>query len=704
MKSISKIPGLDLRISPPAAPPSLFDDSAPVAAAVPKPDGHFSHLGLRQRHVPVAPKDFELLVAAGREEDRKSAQGASGARRTPRTRAELPRLRRTPFVPGGEPGLESLDGKTPLSPAALLAQVFDWPFVSSLNTAVKSSGGAISEIGAEQPATLLSNDGFLPVGFSIDPDGNEELWVFVREDAFAYSRPVTDEERRRAAAEGRPVDDGVQPYVEHDFFTRMQGFFDLFESMRRPLRLVFAWMGKDPLNRVISHIYFNQPIAAHVDTGSVRGSVEPLSIDVQSGDDAVIRQARNWIKESIFRHASDIHIEPEERSGRIRIRVDGILEPLATDVQPFVLTQFITWVKAQSGMDISDNRRPLDGSMRLSYTDAGQTKILDVRISSIPVIHGQKMVLRLLDPNKLKRQTSKGLGNIWDEAMRERFASALATRDGIVLVTGPTGSGKTTTLNVALTHLIKMEGDRKNIVTIEDPVEYSIRGANQTQVNDAAGVSFASTLRSLLRQDPDIMLVGEIRDRETAQIAVQAALTGHLILATLHTNDSLGSVSRMQDLGVTPFLLGSTLRLVQAQRLVRRVCTKCSGPSGVHREDLISAAELPQKLSHSRLKPFLPVLVAEGATVYRPHRGGCIVCNGRGFDDRIAVMEMAASCPELVAAIEQNRPGRELEAVARKYAGFRPMIENAVDMVAAGITSLEEVASISLKDLAGEDM
>ena len=640
---------------------SIFsDDDSPrkipvVEAPSPPGPGILKVEDIRCRDASVSAAMFERIVAQGREADRRA-----------RETGEDPPPRRMRSVD------DSFDGDS------LLDAVCDWRFMVSLNHSIRASGGPMDEIGADQPAVLLSRDCFLPVGFAKDAafGGAEALYVFVR---------------KSAAREGKP-------FLPHDFFTRVQSFCGLFPQLRRQLRLVLVWMPQDLLNRVVSSVYFNQPIQVSGPAAAGGGvGAEPLSVDPQVGDESVIKQARQWIRESIFRHASDIHIEPGERAGRIRVRVHGILETLAADIPLPYLVQFITWIKAQANMDISDNRRPLDGSIRLSYTDSGTVHTLDVRISSIPVVHGQKMVLRLLDPDALGKRSRQGLaGTIWDKAMLGRFKTALSTRDGIVLVTGPTGSGKTTTLNIALLHLLQVEGDKKNIVTIEDPVEYAIPGANQTQVNDAAGVTFAATLRSLLRQDPDIMLVGEIRDSETAQIAVQAALTGHLILATLHTNDSLGSVARMQDLGVTPFLLASTLRLVQAQRLVRRFCEEC----GRKAENLIPAEVLPDRLSHSRLRPYLPVLTAPDATVYKP--GGCIRCNGRGYDGRIAVMEMAASSPELVAAIEKDLPSRELEAVARAHSGFRPMIENAVDMVAAGVTSLEEVASISLKDLASE--
>jgi len=346
--------------------------------------------------------------------------------------------------------------------------------------------------------------------------------------------------------------------------------------------------------------------------------VRPLSVDVQPGESGVIMQARAWFREALNRGASDIHIEPMDNGiGRIRLRVNGILEILQRRIPVSDLVQIVTWVKAQSRMDISERRKPLDGSVRISYMDSGVERLVDVRISTIPTAFGQKMVMRLLDPGRLKKLAKAGLaGTIWDDHLRRQFQTALGMRDGIVLVTGPTGSGKTSTLNVALMHLLSdgVFGDKKNIATIEDPIEYTIPGANQTQINDAAGVTFAKMLRALLRQDPDIILVGEIRDPETAQIAVQAALTGHLILATLHTNDALGAIDRLKDLGISPFLIGSTLRMTQAQRLVRRLCRHCGSKLRLEGEDL------ERKVSASRLAEFAPRMLEPGATVFEPSK------------------------------------------------------------------------------------
>ena len=651
---------------PPSAsggpPPPLAPPLVPAAL----PGSGFICQNIRARNASLSEAMFVRAFEIGRREEaeRKARGDRSGTGRWETGRRDAVRPTAS----------DKLDGEP------LLDAICDWDFMQRMNKSVRAeSGSMLADVAQEQPATLMDQEGFLPSGIVSDEQfGPETLYVFVRVSARI----------------------SVRPYLSTQLWNRMQNFFNLHPDTARSLPVVLVWMPPDLLKLVLNRAYFQSVVA---DEGPARtaNAGEPVPMDPQSGDDPVIKQSRAWIVEAIARHASDIHVEPMEGGGRIRIRVHGILEYLARNVSLRVMSQFVTWIKAQADMDISDNRRPLDGSLRISYTEGGHLHVLDVRVSAIPVVHGQKMVMRLLDPDALGKLSRQGLaGAIWDPVLLKRFDTALRTRDGIVLVTGPTGSGKTTTLNIALLHLLREDvfGDRKNIVTIEDPVEYSIRGANQTQVNDAAGVTFAATLRSLLRQDPDIMLVGEIRDSETAQIAVQAALTGHLILATLHTNDSLGSVSRLQDLGVTPFLVASTLRLVQAQRLVRRFCEHC----GKEEANVIDPAALPDMLSHSRLKPYLPALTAPAATVRRP--GGCLRCNGSGYSGRIAVMEMAASSPELVSGIERNLPSRQLEEIAREHSGYRPMIEDGVDMVAAGITSLEEIASISLKDLASEDL
>lgn len=545
----------------------------------------------------------------------------------------------------------------------LLKMVVDAKFIESFS-------GENSEAVA-----VMTRGGFIPLGIAVDGADNnaETLYVLINEQNAALR---------------------ATPYMLPATYQNLTAV--LAEKVARAIAVKLVRVDSSVVNRVIDFIYYRIEISDNVieDTEITR----PLSVDVQPGETGVIMQARSWFREALNRDASDIHIEAmDDGVGRIRLRVNGILEILQRRIPIGDITQIVTWVKAQSHMDISEKRKPLDGSVRISYTDNGVERLVDVRISTIPTAFGQKMVMRLLDPGRLKKLAKAGLaGTIWDRSLRHQFESALGMRDGIVLVTGPTGSGKTSTLNVALMHLLSdgVFGDKKNIATIEDPIEYTIPGANQTQTNDAAGVTFAKMLRALLRQDPDIILVGEIRDPETAQIAVQAALTGHLILATLHTNDALGAVDRLKDLGISPFLIGSTLRMTQAQRLVRRLCSHCG------KTNRMTGGDLERKIDASQLRDYRERLLDAEATVYEPSR--CAFCNWSGFDGRVAVMEMVPSSPSLVKAIEQDLGSRQLYSAAVAD-GFKPMLQNGVEMIRAGLTSIAEMESIALTSIADDE-
>ena len=545
----------------------------------------------------------------------------------------------------------------------LLRTVVDPKFIESFH------------VEGSEAVAVMTRCGFIPLGIAVDgADGNvETLYVLINEQNAALK---------------------ATPYMQTDIYRNLTAV--LAEKVPRAIAVKLVRVDSSVVNRVIDFIYYSIEISdSAIEDGEV---ARPLSVDVQPGETGVIMQARSWFREALNRGASDIHIEAmDDGVGRIRLRVNGILEILQRRIPVSDLAQIITWVKAQSHMDIAEKRKPLDGSIRISYTDSGTERLVDVRISTIPTAFGQKMVMRLLDPGRLRKLAKAGLaGTIWDNTLRRQFEASLGMRDGIVLVTGPTGSGKTSTLNVSLMHLLSdgVFGDRKNIATIEDPIEYTIPGANQTQTNDAAGVTFAKMLRALLRQDPDIILVGEIRDPETAQIAVQAALTGHLILATLHTNDALGAVDRLKDLGISPFLIGSTLRMTQAQRLVRRLCAHCG------KENRITGEDLERKLSASQLSAYGDRLLAPEATVYEPSK--CAFCNWSGFDGRVAVMEMVPTSPGLVKAIEQGLSSRQLYAAAMAD-GFKPMLQNGVEMIRAGLTSIAEMESIALTAISDEE-
>ena len=545
----------------------------------------------------------------------------------------------------------------------LLKTVVDPKFIESFHSK-----------GSEAVA-VMTRCGFIPLGIAVDgADGNvDTLYVLINAQNAALK---------------------ATPYMPTDIYRNLTAV--LAEKVSRVIAVKLVRVDSSVVNRVIDFIYYSIEISdGSVEEGDV---ARPLSVDVQPGETGVIMQARSWFREALNRGASDIHIEAmDDGVGRIRLRVNGILEILQRRIPVSDLAQIITWVKAQSHMDIAEKRKPLDGSVRISYTDSGTERLVDVRISTIPTAFGQKMVMRLLDPGRLRKLAKAGLsGTIWDNTLRRQFEASLGMRDGIVLVTGPTGSGKTSTLNVSLMHLLSdgVFGDRKNIATIEDPIEYTIPGANQTQTNDAAGVTFAKMLRALLRQDPDIILVGEIRDPETAQIAVQAALTGHLILATLHTNDALGAVDRLKDLGISPFLIGSTLRMTQAQRLVRKLCNYCGKTNRIASEDL------ERKVEASQLRCYRDRLLDPEATVYEPSK--CAFCNWSGFDGRVAVMEMVPTSPGLVKAIEQGLSSRQLYAAAMAD-GFRPMLQNGVEMIRAGLTSIAEMESIALTAISDDE-
>ena len=384
---------------------------------------------------------------------------------------------------------------------------------------------------------------------------------------------------------------------------------------------------------------------------------------LDSADDApAIRLINGILAEAIRQGVSDVHIEPYESGLIVRMRVDGLLrESLAmpAHVAPVVISR----IKVMARLDIAERRVPQDG--RISLTLGG--KQLDVRVSTLPSRAGERVVMRLLDKEAAGFSLEKlGLAGTVEQVLRE----ALSEPNGIILVTGPTGSGKTTTLYAALQHL--NDGSR-NILTVEDPVEYAIDGVGQTQVNAKVGMSFANGLRAILRQDPDVVMVGEIRDRETADIAVQASLTGHLVMSTVHTNDAIGAITRLRDMKVEPFLLASTLRAVIAQRLVRRLCPACRTPE-------------PADSGVGALLGFGP-----GATVYRP--AGCAECNQSGYKGRIGVFEAVRIDPTIRRMISENAD--EDEIARHAFRNSPPLGGAARDMVLAGETTPEEAIRVA---------
>jgi len=402
--------------------------------------------------------------------------------------------------------------------------------------------------------------------------------------------------------------------------------------------------------------------------------VGPEEIDVSSlargsTDRPVVGLVNRILVEAYRRGASDIHIEPYEKDFSVRFRVDGVLVEYGS--LPLRVRETVTTrVKIMANLDIAERRLPQSGRIKIRIRQDDRVRDLDFRVSCLPTLWGEKIVLRLLDKARLMLDMTK-LG--FEAEPLRRFQAAIAKPYGIVLVTGPTGSGKTNTLYSALSTLNKRD---TNIMTAEDPVEFNLRGLNQVQIRESVGLSFATVLREFLRQDPNIILVGEIRDYETAEIAVKAALTGHLVLSTLHTNDAPSTVSRLVNMGIEPFLVGTAVNLIQAQRLVRRICTQCKADvtKEFHAQSLVEAGFDPAELASLRL-----------------HRGrGCAACNGTGHKGRVGlyeVMEMTESIRDQVmvggTAVDIRRKALEEGMLTLRMSGL--------EKVRQGTTSLEEV-------------
>jgi len=393
--------------------------------------------------------------------------------------------------------------------------------------------------------------------------------------------------------------------------------------------------------------------------------IEPEKLRNLAEEAPIIKLVNLIILQAIRDKASDIHVEPEEANLKVRFRVDGILHEQATipkQMQAAVLSR----IKIMSDMNIATKRIPQDGRFRLNI-EGGQ---IDMRVSSMPTMFGENIVMRLLDTSSILIGLER-LG--FDEKNLEHFKSLIVRPYGIILVTGPTGSGKTTTLYSALNTINTPD---KNIITIEDPVEYQLKMVRQSQINPKAGLTFATGLRSILRQDPDVIMVGEIRDLETAEISVQAALTGHLVFSTLHTNDAPGSLNRLIDMGVEPFLISSSVIGVVAQRLVRTICSSCK-QSYTPSEEVIRdfGAELPSNPKFYK-----------GA--------GCKVCKNSGYKGRLGLFEMLLITDKIRDLILAKTPSSQIKHVAQE-AGMKTLRQDGITKVLAGATTIDEVIRVS---------
>ena len=401
--------------------------------------------------------------------------------------------------------------------------------------------------------------------------------------------------------------------------------------------------------------------------------IDVSSLEKQGGEAPVIRLVNLMLMSAIQKGASDIHIEPYEKEFRVRFRIDGILYNVMAPPMKF-RDAITSRIKIMAKLDIAEKRLPQDGRIKLRFSDHGTSKEIDFRVSCLPTLFGEKIVLRLLDKDKLMLDMTK-LG--FESESLAKLENAISKPWGMVLVTGPTGSGKTNTLYSSIAKINTME---TNIMTAEDPVEFNLVGVNQVQVRENIGLNFAAALRSFLRQDPNIILVGEIRDFETAEIAVKASLTGHLVLSTLHTNDAPGTISRLMNMGIEPFLVASSVNLICAQRLVRRICTQCKEDHPTPPEAMTNAG-----------------FTADESKTVMPKRGkGCERCNGTGYKGRVGlyeVMEITEELRELIlvgaSALELKRKAVDDGMITLRRSGLRKVME--------GVTTIEEVARETVK-------
>jgi type IV pilus assembly protein PilB len=424
---------------------------------------------------------------------------------------------------------------------------------------------------------------------------------------------------------------------------------------------------KDELQRAINRYYGMQENVEQV-MQNIQLSEVGEAAPQEDENSPVVKTVNQIILQAVRSGASDIHIDPQEDSLRIRYRVDGVMRT-EQSLPPSMQNVIVARIKVLANMNVAERRLPQDGRVEI---DVDFRKV-DLRISTLPTIHGEKVVMRILDMNNLLTEVER-LG--FSDHNLQLFHRGIGSPHGIVFITGPTGSGKTTTLYAALSRL---NSDEVNIITIEDPVEYQMPGINQMQVNHQTGLTFARGLRSILRQDPNIVMVGEIRDAETAEIAVRAAMTGHLVLSTLHSNSAVNAITRLIDMGVEPFLVASSLRCVVAQRLVRKICPHCAAeyePSPMERE----------------------TFAARGIEVDKLRKGeGCGVCARTGYQGRLAIQEVLLCDDKLRSMILDRLSDSEYRNYAMQH-GLVPMLKDGLSKAAQGLTTLNEVFRVTSGD------
>ena len=436
--------------------------------------------------------------------------------------------------------------------------------------------------------------------------------------------------------------------------------------------VIFKMGVRNAIMRAIGNIYSQGTTDAIVEEAT-KEKEEEKSLDdlvAEASNDRVdnapiVKLATAIVENAARMDATDIHIEPFKDFTRIRVRVNGDLVELMT-ISSALHMALVTRFKITSGMNIAEKRVPQDG--RMSQVVDGT--MLDLRVSNLPMVYGEKVVLRILAGDSMVRKiTDLGM----TDYNYQRFCECLKVPQGVILVTGPTGSGKSTTLYAALGEMAK---PNLNVITVEDPVEKKIANINQCQINDKAGMTFAAALRSILRQDPDIIMVGEMRDEETATIAIRAAITGHMVLSTIHTNDAASTVTRLVDMGVLPYMVATSLIGICAQRLTKKLCPDCKEEAFTNEADMkLMGIDLPMG-------------------IYKPHPGGCSTCNGTGYKGRTAIHEILLNSAEMQALITRGAKADEIQALAREQ-GCRLLRDNVSELIQRGITSMDELVRVT---------
>ena len=421
---------------------------------------------------------------------------------------------------------------------------------------------------------------------------------------------------------------------------------------------------KDDLYRTITK-YYDLQESMEAALSDMQITAQEVQQEITDEDSPIVRLVNQIIANGVAQRASDIHFDPQETEFRVRYRVDGVLRT-ERSLPKHMQNMMTARVKIMGNLNITENRIPQDGRMKITIN----FRPVDIRLSTLPTVYGEKIVMRILDLSNAPND----IGQIgFSPENEELFSNIINRPNGIVLITGPTGSGKSSTLYAALSELNKED---VNIITVEDPVEYQMTGINQIQVKEEVGLTFAAGLRSILRQDPDIVMIGEIRDLETAQIAIRASLTGHLVLSTLHTNNAVESISRLKDMGIEPFLISSSLVGAMAQRLVRKICRDCS-------------TEVP---ATEREKE---IFASNGMTVTTVHRGrGCSACSNTGYRGRIAIHEILPVDRELKELILSQVSGNTLRDYMKKK-GYNTLLQDGLLKVLSGITTTEEVLRVA---------